>query len=88
MAVNNNVHCATWFNRRYRIEVLNRCSSIPGRGLPPSMEDIYLIEQARQRRSVEDSLPPISKETVDLYRVVYDKLESCKWLLREEVLDR
>ena len=60
-----------------------------GNGLPATMDEMYLIEQIREKRAFEDALPPTSDEhSFGLRRRLMEEQEVREWSNREEEIKK
>jgi hypothetical protein len=55
-----------------------------GKGLPVGIEEVEMIERAREKRAFEASLPPITDEaSLQLRRKLLEEQEMKEWSYRE-----
>jgi len=65
-------------------EVLTLATLKHGAGLPAGLAEVKMIERARQKRSLEGSLPPMTDEaSLDLRRKMMGEQELREWNVRE-----
>ena len=71
------------------LEVLTIKDLFYGKGLPASMAEMELIEQMREKRAFENSLPPTSDEACfTLRRKLMEDQEVREWGKREDDIKR
>ncbi|KNC54466.1 AMY-1-associating protein expressed in testis 1 [Thecamonas trahens ATCC 50062] len=70
-------------------ELLSLAMFTYGHGLPVTMDEIELIEKAREKRAWEASLPPIDDpDQFELRQRMMEEMEMQEWREREEEIER
>jgi len=74
-----------WVAQGKEPEVLSLASLTYANGLPGGLQEVKMIERARQKRAFEASFPPMTDESsLELRRVMMSEQEMREWNVREE----
>ncbi|XP_060733369.1 cilia- and flagella-associated protein 91 [Tachysurus vachellii] len=70
-------------------EILSLATFSWGHGLPAGLDEVEMIERARQKRAWEATLPPLSDPTqLDKRKRMMDEMERKEWAFREQEIEK
>ncbi|XP_065598194.1 cilia- and flagella-associated protein 91 [Cyrtonyx montezumae] len=70
-------------------EILMIASLTWGRGLPAGLDEVEMIERAREKRAWEATLPPLdSASNIAKRRKMMDEMERKEWAFREQEIEK
>ncbi|GAA6082796.1 cilia- and flagella-associated protein 91-like, partial [Tachysurus ichikawai] len=70
-------------------EILSLATFTWGHGLPAGLDEVEMIERARQKRAWEATLPPLSDPTqLDKRKRMMDEMERKEWAFREQEIEK